>query len=482
MAPSADQLGLRAVQLGLITERELQTAWADCPTKNIELDEFTQVLIRRELLTNYQIERLKEGNIRGFFYGDYKVLYMVGRGTFARVYRAISKTKEVVALKVLRTKYSNNADFCEQFRREGAMGKFLQHPNIVSIRDFYSEGKTHYFVMEFVEGQSLKDFIRVRRKLTPDEALPIMQDITAGLQFAFSRGFTHRDLKQTNVMITCQGTAKLADFAFATVSPESEFQDPLMRQVSRTLDYAGLERMTKVPRGDPRSDIYFAGCIFYHLLAGEPPLSDTTDRAERINPLRYQEVTPLYCLMPDLPTPLTSLIDKAMALDPERRYQSVSELLRDIVRVKKQLDRNPGDSGTFSLLSQKAMTVEQSIMLVENDQKMQEIFRSSLKKIGFRVLITGEPQRARDLLRDNHKMADCILINSASLGEDGLKLFNQLQEMGSGSDAVPVVLLLGKSQTAWNARAITDERRITVQMPVTMKTLTVILTKLLSKR
>ncbi|MDO4573886.1 MAG: protein kinase [Planctomycetia bacterium] len=484
MAPTAEQLGLRAVQIGLISERDLRAAWAELGTKNVDLQTFTQLLIRKELLTNYQIKRLEDGATTRFFFGDYKVLYLVGRGTFARVYRAVSKTGEVVAIKVLRTKYNDNPDSCMQFEREGELGKSLQHPNIVSIKDVYSQGNVHFIAMEFIEGQSLREFINIRKKLTAEEAIPIMRDIAAGLQFAFEHGMTHRDLKLTNVMITSRGVAKLADFGFATVDQSLQNDDPTADIPNpRTLDYAGLERVTNVLKDDTRSDIYFAGCIYYHLLCGEPPLYETKDRLERTNPSRFTNVPPLQDKDASIPLPICMIVNKAMALDVRKRYQTPGEMLRDIKLLEKQIKDNPGKSLDPSILRvNRPAMIEHSIMVVERDDKLREVFRDALKKMGYRVLVTADAERAIERFYQDKNVADCILLNAQNIGEEAVRVFNEVRQLDQENHFIPAVLLLAKNQKFWSEMSEQDDYRVVVQMPVTMKQLALVLTKLLSKK
>src|SRR5690606_7115883 len=110
----------------------------------------------RGLLTNYQVDKLARGDKAGFYYGDYKILYLVGTGSFARVYRAVHKdTGKVVAVKVLRKRFSEDATTTEQFVREGEMGAKLRHPNIVPIYEIHSSRRQHYMVMDFIEGRNL---------------------------------------------------------------------------------------------------------------------------------------------------------------------------------------------------------------------------------------------------------------------------------------------------------------------------------------
>lgn len=484
MAPSAEQLGLRAVQIGLIDERDLRSAWAELGTKNVDWETFSQLLIRRELLTNYQVERLKGGHTGGFFFGNYKVLYLVGRGTFARVYRAISHSGEVVAIKVLRTKYSDNPESYTQFQREGELGKVLQHPNIISIKEVYSQGKTHFIAMEFIEGQSLRDFVRIRGKLRAEEALPIMRDIASGLQFAYERGLTHRDLRLTNVMITSDGVAKLADFGLAAVDQNVQVDDDITIEIpnQRTVDYAGLERVTGVKRDDTRSDIYFAGCVYYHLLAGVPPLSETKDRLERMNPLRFQSVIPLQNQDASVPLPVAMIVNKAMSLDVRKRYQTPGEMLKDIRLLQKQLQEHPGKALDPTVLRTEKSVVQHAIMVVEKDGNLQDVFRNELKKLGFRVLMTTDPLRALDRFYENPEVADCLLFNAQNIGEEAVQAFNELRQADQEKRKIPAVLLLAKNQAFWKEMAQEDEWRTTVQMPVTMRYLALVLTRLLAKR
>jgi serine/threonine-protein kinase len=139
--PTADVIAQRAFDLGLLDERQLQDVWGSFRSRNVTLEEFTQALVRRELLTNYQVERLLRGERSGFFFGDYRALYLVGSGTFARVYRAVHRQSgQVVAIKVLRRRYSDNPVHSGRFVREGRVGCSLRHPNVVPTYEVVSDG------------------------------------------------------------------------------------------------------------------------------------------------------------------------------------------------------------------------------------------------------------------------------------------------------------------------------------------------------
>ncbi|NMC19136.1 MAG: serine/threonine protein kinase, partial [Thermogutta sp.] len=207
---TAEKTAERALELGLISDWDLRRIWSELGRRNVPLDEFLQFLVRREYLTNYQIEKLLKGDRDGFFYGDYKVMYLVGAGSFARVFRAVNQTNnQVVALKVLRKRYSENPECYRQFLREGQLGMVLRHPNIVPVYEVSSYNGSYYLVMEFVEGQNLREFLKIRKKLEPLEATRIMIDVLSGLDYAYRQGLTHRDLKLSNVLISSEGTAKL---------------------------------------------------------------------------------------------------------------------------------------------------------------------------------------------------------------------------------------------------------------------------------
>src|SRR5690606_1097542 len=169
--------------------------WSELGSSHdVDAEAMKQYLLRRELLTNYQLEKLLKGDRGGYYYGDYKVLYLVGKGTFARVYRAANRhTGEMRALKVLRSQLFKEKASRDQFIREGDMGKALRHPNIVSLLESVAEPHACYIVMEFVEGQNLREFLKRRGKFEPMEATRLATDICRGLDYAFQRGVTHRD-------------------------------------------------------------------------------------------------------------------------------------------------------------------------------------------------------------------------------------------------------------------------------------------------
>jgi eukaryotic-like serine/threonine-protein kinase len=476
---TAEQVAQRAFDLGLLDERQLQDVWGSFGSHNVSLPDFLQTLVRREYMTNYQVERLVKGDRSGFFFGNYRVLYLVGSGSFARVYRAAHRlTGKIVAVKVLRSRFSENKAQSGLFVREGRLGCTLRHPNIVPIYEVVSEGKNHFFVMEFVEGRNLREFVRVRKKLDPLEATRITIGIADGLRYAFEKGLTHRDLKMSNVLISSRGEAKLVDFGLASMEDTMADED---LPNTRTVDYAALERATGVRKDDTRSDVYFLGGIYYNMLTGRPPLHETRDRLQRLSKQRFLDVVPIQRVDPKLPNCVSVVVNKAMMLDPERRYQSPGVMLAELrLAIKRLEEENPNaaesgiaagsDAGHAPLSAMGDLDTGRTVMVVESDTHMQDVFRKGLKQAGYRVLMTADPARAVGRFRQDASVADCVLFNTQQIGPTALEMFNELGD-DPRTQSVPAVLLIDENQPQWKSQASTAQHRLVLDMPITMRKL-----------
>jgi serine/threonine-protein kinase len=486
--PSAESIAQRAFDLGLLSETQLQEVWGALGSRSAPLEDLVQLLVRRELLTNYQVDKLLKGDKTGFFLGNYKVLYLVGTGTFARVFRAVKKVSgQVVAVKVLRSRFSDNPIQYGLFVREGELGRTLRHPNIVPIHEVFSERPTHFFVMDFVEGQNLREFVKQRKILRPAEAARIMSDVTRGLQYAFERAVTHRDLKLSNVLISSRGQAKLVDFGLAAMDDVIVQSQDIELPNTRAIDYAALERATGVRRDDTRSDIYFAGCMFYQMLSGVPAMVESKDRMARLNKSRFTDVVPIQKTAPQLPHYLTFVVKKAMDLDPHRRYQTPGDMLADLELAEKRLGSEPnGSNGKGGAPAgyrpdeppPEDTDQQPAVMVIEPRTAMQDVFRAELKKAGYRVLLTGDPSRAVERLRKEPQLVGCALFNAEGLGQSALAAFNQLGDEQE-TMSLPAVLLLRAQQQSWTAQARTSDRRVVLLMPLKMSRLCETLSKLI---
>jgi len=471
---SAEQFAQRAFDVNLLDERQLQDVWGQLGTRQVSGEEFRQYLLRRGLLTKLQVERLLRGERTGYFYGQYKVLYQVGKGTFARVYRAVNKDSgEIVAVKVLRKSLSLEKDatgrfyVAERFYREGLMGSTLRHPNIVPIFEVHSDGDTHYLVMEFTEGRNLREFIKIRKKFDPVESTKLIMDVAAGLDYAFGRGICHRDLKLSNILVSSRGVAKLVDFGLAAADDLSgDAENP------RTIDYAGLERTTGVRKDDLRSDIYFLGCIYYHILTGQSPIVETLDRTQRLSKTRFQSVVPILHADPSIPPVVAHVVNKAMELDPVARYQTPAEMLSDLKMSASRICDQP------IRLEADKVVAQRTVMVVESHMELQDILRERLKNSGYRVLVLRDPERALQRFSEDAKSADCVIFSTSALGQSALEAFNKFAT-DKATRQIPSILLLGEQHSKWKAKAKLDESHVLVAMPIKIRQLCEVIAKLI---
>lgn len=483
---TAEQLAQRALDVSVIDHAQLQTVWSELGSTNVPLEPFQHTLLRRGYLTQYQLERLLRSDTRsGFFYGDYKVLYCVGAGTFARVFRAAHReTGQIFAVKVLRSSLSNPKGthaktgrslkpYIDLFRREGEVGIKLKHPNIVEIHEVYSQGLTHYIVMDFVEGRNLREFYRARRRFEPLEAAQIMEGVMAGLNYALQQGVTHRDLKMSNVLLSSDGEPKLVDFGLAGMQGVEE--DAVEGMSRRTVLYAGLERATGVRIDDPRSDIFFAGTIFYQMLSGMPALPDAKDRLQQAGKSLYRDIKPILELVPKLPLPFAMVVNKAIEFDPDRRYQSPSDMLVElklaIKRVKAAIEGGrPAGQEMMSSEGFDEQGQPRKLMIVESDVKMQDTLRELFKKNGYRVLVLSDPDRVFSRFFEDHRAADVVLFATSTNGRGALDAFNRFGQELATRD-VPAVLLLDQSHLDWEESAQVADHRLVTKLPIKLREL-----------
>ncbi|MFM2011612.1 MAG: Serine/threonine-protein kinase PrkC [Planctomycetota bacterium] len=486
----------RCIDLELATPAQIDRLWGELRTEQVSLEDVKSHLLRKGIITNFQLERMLTGERLGYYYGPYKVLYMIGAGTFARVFRAVHRESgKVVAVKVLRRRHRDQVAQIEQFLREGRMGLELRHPNIVTIYEIVNDPRAPYLVMEFVEGETLREIIKIRGTFEPIHALRIMHDICSGLDFAFQKGITHRDLKLSNVLVHSSGRCKLVDFGLAaladTSSPEAIADCPS----ARAIDYAALERGTAVRKGDHRSDIYFVGCIFYHIVSGRAPLVETRDRLMRLNVTRFVEMPSLGEVAPGLPESIYAICHKAMEFSPEKRYQNPGQVLADVDSALKKLERelaNPdkSDGKTASSKSVSADVLEpedilegqgKTVLIVENRAELQDLLREKLKKRGYRVLVYSDPERAlAKFSPDESNPANCLILGATNLGNDALDAFNQFVA-DEHTKHLPAILLVDPKQQHIVRGANTSDRHVLIPMPLKVRELREALVHLTSK-
>ncbi|MFM7109093.1 MAG: protein kinase domain-containing protein [Planctomycetaceae bacterium] len=479
---TADNLAHLLATLDLVPAADLQQAQRECDAHALDAAAFGQALVRRELVTGFQLERLLNGETQGYFFGTAKLLYQIGSGSFARVYRGIHRdTGAMLAVKVLRKRFAADTAKRASFQHEGEMGRLLRHPNIVAIEDVGVEHGAAYLVMEFLEGGTLREVVKIRGAIETPRALDLVQQMLAGLEYAHRRGVTHRDLKATNVLVSSTGVAKLVDFGLARVDDGGDRALGRVEQ-PRTVDYAALEKLTGVRDDDVRGDVYFMGTLAYLVLAGRPALAESRDRAVRSDPQRFRRVEPLATVVPDLPRDVVDLVARMMHLDPLQRFQTAADARRAVEQVAARVQSGAAAAGSPAAAAGPAAGGSRpagrgTIMLVESSGDAQRTLREFFAKLGFRVLVTENPQRALSRFGTQPPPADCLVISAQSLGAAAVEAFNAVSADPFLTD-LPVILLAASRQADVAARAKTDGRRRLVTLPAQPDAITRLLDEL----
>ena len=267
--------------------------------------------------------------------GRYELDGVVGRGGMAEVYRARDiRLDRVVAVKTLREDLARDQTFQARFRREAQSAASLNHPSIIAVYDTGEDNMgpepVPYIVMEYVDGQTVRDLLRDDRRLLPERALEIADGVLRALDYSHRNGIVHRDIKPANVMITRTGDIKVMDFGIARAVSDAQATMTQTAQVIGTAQYLSPEQ-ARGERVDARSDLYSAGCLLYELLTGRPPFTGDSPVA-----IAYQHVTenpvPPSRIDPEIPAWIDAIVLKSMAKNPADRYQSAGEMRSDIQR------------------------------------------------------------------------------------------------------------------------------------------------------
>ncbi|MFC6883583.1 Stk1 family PASTA domain-containing Ser/Thr kinase [Actinomadura yumaensis] len=268
--------------------------------------------------------------------GRYELDAVIGRGGMAEVYRARDlRLDRVVAVKTLRSDLARDPTFQARFRREAQSAASLNHPSVVAVYDTGEDtvGDTHipYIVMEFVDGSTLRELLHENRALLPDKALEITDGVLRALDYSHRGGIVHRDIKPANVMLTRNHEVKVMDFGIARAMADSAATMTQTAQVIGTAQYLSPEQ-ARGERVDTRSDIYSTGCVLYELLTGRPPFTGDSPVAIAYQHVREEPIPPSQ-IDPDIPQWADAIVLKAMAKDPDHRYQNANEFRQEIQRV-----------------------------------------------------------------------------------------------------------------------------------------------------
>ncbi len=266
-------------------------------------------------------------SLEGQTLGKYRILEPLGRGGMAQVYKAYHPSLDrYVAIKVLRSDLVEEAEFLARFRREARSVAGLRHPNIVQVYDFDVQDEYYYMVMELLEGDTLKAYLNAFR--TRGECIPlgdvtrILNDVLSGLAYAHSEGVIHRDLKPANILLTRRGQAVLTDFGIAQILGGTQYT--VSGALMGTLSYMAPEQ-GRDGKCDIRSDVYSLGITYYEMLTGGVPFDADTPLAILMKHLNDPLPLPR-TLVPSIPEAFERVALKALAKEPNERYQSAAEM------------------------------------------------------------------------------------------------------------------------------------------------------------
>ena len=259
----------------------------------------------------------------------YEIIDVVGTGGMSTVYRAKDeRLKRFVAIKVLKSDYSSDANFVSKFRAEAQSSAGLTHPNIVSVYDVCEDDGRYFIVMELVEGITLKEYINLNGRLSMDQALNFSIQIASGLEAAHEHHVIHRDIKPQNIIVSKSGTIKVTDFGIAKAATSTTMSTTGIGSVH----YISPEQ-ARGGYSDERSDIYSLGITMYEMVTGRVPFEGDTNVAIALMHIQNDLIPPRE-LYPDIYQSFEKIILKATQKKPERRYLTAAALIADLKRVK----------------------------------------------------------------------------------------------------------------------------------------------------
>ncbi|MCS6975729.1 MAG: serine/threonine protein kinase [Gemmatales bacterium] len=316
----------------LLTSEEAKEFLADRPPGERGAHELLRQLVQFNYLTPHQAKRAL-ANLETWLHQPipgYEILEKLGRGSMGVVYKARQlSVNRLVAIKVLHSKLAANPGYIERFLKEAHVAAMLSHNNIVQAISAGSVGPLHYFVMEYVEGPTIKQEIDAGKVFEEREALEIGLQIAQALEHAHRRRLIHRDVKPANILRTPEGLVKLADLGLARRVQDEELAEEERGTTIGTPFYIAPELIGGQLEADIRADIYSLGATLYHMVTGRPPFVGKST-LEVLQKHLTEELIPPDHINTRLSTGFGEVIEMMMMKDRNLRYQEPSELIADL--------------------------------------------------------------------------------------------------------------------------------------------------------
>ncbi|MDC3122450.1 PASTA domain-containing protein [Acidimicrobiaceae bacterium] len=280
----------------------------------------------------------------------YEIIQLLGEGGMSYVYKANDKQlKRTVAIKTLKPNYVQQEKFVERFKREAQTAANLNHPNIVQIFD-WGIGDEPFFVMEYIEGNTLTSIIAKRRTISLNDVLFIGAQVSSGLQAAHSKGLVHRDIKPGNIMITPEGKVKVTDFGIVSLQNE-ESDITKTGSILGTASYISPEQAQGKPVSK-ESDLYSLGTVLYELITGSPPFEGDTPIATATKHIT-DKPEKLSVFRPDIPKGIENAVLKLLHKYPKDRFKNAEDLRAVLLQQKTQLQAMQTQENLVDLTSPK---------------------------------------------------------------------------------------------------------------------------------
>ena len=347
-------IGRAAVERGLASRNQVLLAFEIIKQypKEERPARFVEVFVSRGVLTAEQIETLRgwvtdEGDpsaksgssmaapkvSSAEMIPGYRIERKLGAGAMGTVVLARQLSLDrLVAIKLLPKKFATDAQYIDRFFKEGKAAARLNDPNIVAAYDVgRAPAGEYFFVMEYVDGDTVFDRIQAKRRIAEPEALHIARQAASALRHAHDKGFIHRDVKPKNLMINKGGVVKLADLGLARAGNDSDAATEEKGKIFGTPYYISPEQI-RAREVTPATDIYGLGATLYHMVTGRVPFEGTSPKEVMQRHLR-DPLTPPDQLVPELSNGLSMIIEMMMAKDSRERYHSAADLIEDLERV-----------------------------------------------------------------------------------------------------------------------------------------------------
>jgi serine/threonine protein kinase/tetratricopeptide (TPR) repeat protein len=262
----------------------------------------------------------------GTVLGRYEIIQLLGQGGMGAVYKARdTELERLVALKVIRPELAIHPDILQRFKQELILARKVTHKNVIRIFDLGEAEGIKFITMDFIDGQDLKGLVTEKGRLTPQEIVPIMEQVCLALEAAHAEGVVHRDLKPQNIMIDKQGRVAVMDFGIARSMEGGSTQTGALMG---TPEYMSPEQVMG-EHVDQRSDLFTLGVIFYELLVGSMPYKADTVQAAMFKRTRERPKSPIE-VDATVPKPLSDITAKCLEMDPANRYQTAAEIREDL--------------------------------------------------------------------------------------------------------------------------------------------------------